>query len=202
MCPLFSFFSLLLRRMVRCMILLRMMKSWKRCWETNRQTENRRCVSCPCGPGLRSVKLCGDAFSSKAEEVLGFPPHIVAGLLLFANRPAAEEAVFLVLNWSTEFSSRIAQFGCRLLVYRNNQALTAEEMGQRLKVLVVGCSSGVGFQVTPFSPQSFVSFVIHTCQRRFNSNFQFQAILALTFCRRFAVDLELYSCHLCNSCRI
>jgi hypothetical protein len=38
--------------------------------------------------------------------------------------------------------------------------LTAEEMSQRLKVLVVGCSSGVGFQVTPFSPQPFVSFVI------------------------------------------
>jgi hypothetical protein len=79
---------------------------------------------------------------------------------LFANRPPAEEAVILVLNWSTEFSSRIAQFGCRLWFFWNNQALTAEEMSQRLKVLVVGCSSGVGFQVTLFSPQSFVSFVI------------------------------------------
>jgi hypothetical protein len=74
--------------------------------------------------------------------------------------PPAEEAVFLVFNWSTEFSSRIAQFGCRLWFFWNNQALTAEEMSQRLKVLVVGCSSGVGFQVTPFSPQYFVSFVI------------------------------------------
>jgi len=188
--------------MLRCMILLRMMKSWKRCWETNRQTENWRCVSCPCGPGLRSVKLCGDGFSSKAEEGLGFPPHIVAGLLLFANRPPAEEAVFLVLNWSTEFSSRIAQFGCRLLFYRNNQALTAEEMSQRLKVLVVGCSSGVGFQVTPFSSQSFVSFVISYMPEKIWLEFPipgyFSFDLLLEICSGFGID----SCHLCNSCRI